>query len=88
MILDIYQLLGWIGMILLILAYFLLSNKQLKFNSAIYHLLNFFGAAGIVISTLKTKSWPAMTLNLIWVIIALFFIYKIINVKPSYKELK
>ena len=75
-------------MILIILAYFLLSAKKLKSKSIIYHLLNFLGGTGIVISTFATRSWPAMTLNIIWVIIAVFSIYKIISVKPVYKELK
>lgn len=88
MIFDIYSILGWIGMALLILAYFLLSTKRLKFNFVIYHLLNLFGAAGIVIGAFATKSWLAMILSIIWAVIALFFIYKILNVKPVYKELK
>jgi hypothetical protein len=88
MIFNIYSIIGWAGMILIILAYFLLSNKRLKFNSVTYHLLNLFGAIGIVISTLVTKSWPAMTLDIIWAVIAIFSIYKIMNTKPAYKELK
>jgi hypothetical protein len=75
-------------MVLLILAYFLLSIKKLKSNFVLYHLLNLLGATGIVISTLETKSWPAMTLNIIWVVIAIFSIYKILSIKPSYKELR
>jgi hypothetical protein len=88
MILDIYSILGWIGMILLLLAYFLLSTKRLKINYVLYHLLNLFGAAGIGISTFVTHSWPAMALNIIWIIIAIIAIIKILSAKPSYKELR
>lgn len=88
MIFDLYSIIGWVGMILIILAYFLLSTKKLKSKSIIYHLLNLLGGAGIIVSAFTTQSWPAMILNIIWMIIAVFSIYKIINVKPIYKELK
>jgi len=88
MIFDIYSILGWIGMILLILAYFLLSTKKIKSNSLFYHTLNLFGAVGITISTFITKSWPSVVLNIIWFGISAFSLYKIITTKPVYKELK
>jgi hypothetical protein len=85
---DAYQIFGWIGMALLILAYALLSNKKLNPHTKTYHFLNLLGALGIVVSTLKTKSWPALTLNIIWIIIAIFYIYKISRIKPKYKQLR
>ncbi|VVB83843.1 Uncharacterised protein [uncultured archaeon] len=88
MMIDTFSAVGWLGMILLILAYFFLSSKRLKSNSLIYHLLNLFGAVGIAVSTFATKSWPSVTLNVIWIVIAGFSIYKILNTKPVYKELK
>jgi len=88
MIFDIYSILGWIGMVLLILAYFLLSTKRVKSNYVLYHLLNLFGATGIVISALVTQSWPAMTLNIVWFVIAIFSIYEILSTKHPYKELR
>lgn len=86
--LDIYLILGWLGMILLILGYFLLSSKRLNPHSKLYHLINFFGSLGIVLSALKTKSWPAMTLNMIWAIIAIFYFYKLTKIKPKYKQIR
>jgi len=88
MIYNNYLILGWLGMVFFILAYFLLSIKKLNSNSKLYHLLNLLGSIGIVISTLYTKSWPAMTLNIFWGIIAIFSIYKIINTKPKYKQIR
>ncbi|VVB83016.1 Uncharacterised protein [uncultured archaeon] len=88
MIFDIYQIAGWLGVVLLIVAYFLLSVKKLKFNSIIYNLLNFLGAIGIIVSTIATQSWPSVMLNFVWAIIAVFSIFKIINTKPVYKELR
>ena len=85
---DIYQIAGWFGMILLVLAYFFLSTKKLKFNSLTYQSLNLFGSIGIIISTIATNSWPSVVLNVLWLGIAGFSLYKIITTKPTYKELK
>lgn len=73
----IYSIVGWIGMALILSAYFLLSIKKLKANSFSYHLLNLFGGAGIVVNTFVNKALPAMTLNIIWALIAIISIIKI-----------
>ncbi len=88
MIFDIYSVLGWIGIIFIMLAYILLSTKKLKVDYVIYHLLNFLGAAGLIISTFITESWPALTLSLIFAGISMIYIIKILSIKPAYKELR
>jgi len=85
---DIYALLGWIGVILILLAYALFTKKKLKINYVLYHLLNFVGAAGLIISTLMTESWPAFILALIVAGVSIWYIVKILSTKPAYKELK
>ena len=72
---------GWIGMTLIVLAYFLLSTKKLTARSWIYHLMNFLGGAGIVMNTLINKAWPAMALNILWAFIAIISIIKILKKK-------
>jgi len=86
--LDIYSIIGWAGMLMIILAYFLLSTKKLKSNSVTYNLLNFFGALGILVNTFVTKSWPSVALNGIMMGIAIYSIAKKIKAKPVYKELR
>ncbi|HPD82086.1 MAG TPA: hypothetical protein PK357_03230 [Candidatus Pacearchaeota archaeon] len=84
----IYSISGWIGIILIILGYLLLSNKKLKKNYVLYHLINLFGGIGIFISTFFTKSWPAATLSLIFAGISIFYIVKILGTKTEYKEFR
>ncbi|VVB82110.1 Uncharacterised protein [uncultured archaeon] len=84
---DLYSVIGWFGTFLVLLAYYLLSIKKVKFNSIPYNLLNFFGAIGIGVSTFMTQSWPAFALNIAWAGIAVFFVYKKLSAKPVYKEL-
>jgi hypothetical protein len=88
MMIDIYLLSGWLGMFLIILDYFLLSLKKLKFNSVPYNLLNLFGGIGMLINAFYTKLWPVVVLNIFWIGIAVFSIYKIITIKPTYKDLR
>ncbi|HTY44147.1 MAG TPA: hypothetical protein VMC80_02805 [Patescibacteria group bacterium] len=88
MIFDIFSIAGWIGGILLILAYFLLATKKIKSHSISYNLLNAFGGLGLIVSTFATKSWPSFALNIAWVGIAIFTISKIKKIKPVYKQLK
>jgi hypothetical protein len=88
MIINIYSILGWIGMIFIVLSYILFSTKKLKKDYVLYHLLNFLGAAGLIISTFITESWSALTLSLIFAAISIVYIVKILSTKHPYKELR
>lgn len=89
MMIDFFSLAGWIGMFLMILDYFLLAVKKLKFNSIAYTLLNLFGGIGVLISSFYAKLWPVVVLNLFWIGVAVFSLYKIGTIKPTpYKELR
>jgi hypothetical protein len=84
---DIYQLVGFAGAGLIILAYFLLTEKRLQENYVLYHLLNFLGSAGIAVSAFMTKSWPSMLIFVLLFASSIYFMFKILKIKPSYKEL-
>jgi len=88
MIFDIYSIMGWIGIVFVMVAYVLYLTKTLKINYVLYHLLNFIGAAGLAVSTFMTQSWPALTLSLIVMGISVVYIIKILSLKPSYRELR
>ncbi len=80
---DIYSIIGWAGMALIIVAYFLLFLKKLKSISKIYNLMNLLGGAGLIVSTFVTKSWPSMALNIIWAVIAFFSIFQLRSHKQN-----
>jgi hypothetical protein len=88
MIFDIFSILGWIGGILVILAYFLLATKKLKSHSITYNVLNLVGALAFIISAFAVKFWPSVAINVIWVGIAVYLIITIKKIKPVYKTLK
>ncbi len=62
---------GWIGMVFILIAYYLVSVKKVTGQSQFYQLLNFFGALGIIWNTFVQSAWPAMTLNIVWALIAI-----------------
>jgi len=47
----IYEIIGWVGTSAILLAYLLVSTEKLSSNSKKYHLLNLFGAVGIIINS-------------------------------------
>ncbi len=65
------NILGWVGLTLLLLAHFLLSIEKLKSYSYKYHIINFIGAFLIVLHAYMIKSYPIMVLNLFWGIISI-----------------
>lgn len=85
---DVFSLAGWVGMFLMILDYFLLSTKKLKFDSITYNIINLLGGIGVLISSFYAQLWPVVVLNIFWIGVSSFSIYKIITIKPKYKELK
>ena len=60
---------GWIGMVSLISAYWLVSTGRLRGTSRIYQTLNVIGAAGLLANTFYYRAYPAAALNLTWLCI-------------------
>ena len=68
---------GWLGMILVLVGYFLVSNKKISSRSAIYHLLNLLGSLVLGVYTFLLHAWPAVILNFIWSAIAISALFSI-----------
>lgn len=73
-----FDILGWIGMILVLLAYVLLSINKIS-NGKLYQTLNFLAATLMAIGLFPTKAWFSFTLQIIWALVALISIIKIIK---------
>jgi len=66
------ELLGWIGAVAYLAAYFLLSINKLRSDRLLYHLLNILGAAGLTINAIYLKDNPNVVINVAWALIAFF----------------
>ncbi|MFK7935488.1 MAG: hypothetical protein AB8G22_18375 [Saprospiraceae bacterium] len=69
--------LGWIGSILLIAAYVLVSKNKITAQQSVYQLLNLFGSLLLIVNTVYYGAYPSAAVNVIWVFIGLFFFIKI-----------
>lgn len=72
----IYDIIGWIGMILVLIAYALLSTDKIK-NGILYQFLNLIAGIFMAIGLFPKNAWFSFTLQIIWAIIALITILKI-----------
>jgi hypothetical protein len=70
------QILGWTGTALIVWAYFLISSKKVDSDNRMYQFMNLFGAIAIGVHVLNQKAWAALTLEVIWAIIAIFSLIK------------
>ena len=76
----VFDVLGWIGMILMLIDYMLLSLNKIN-NGLLYQSLNFLAALLMAIGLFPKSAWFSFTLQVIWAIIAIVAIIKLIKKK-------
>jgi hypothetical protein len=78
MTLDVWmEVVGWIGAILILTGYGLLSAGKLDGKSPLYQWLNVVGAIGFIANSSWNGAWPSAALNVIWVGIGIVALVKI-----------
>lgn len=73
-----FGLLGWVGTVLIVGAYALVSFSAIDVQSILYQSFNFFGAFGIIISSYSKKDMQPVVLNIFWSLIAIFAIVNLL----------
>lgn len=66
--------LGWIGTILYLVAYLLISLKKLEGDSLAYQGMNIVAGILLVINTFYWRAYPSLGLNAAWISIGLFIL--------------
>ncbi len=61
------EVVGWIGAILILTAYGMLTAGKLDGRSPAYQVMNVVGAAGFIANSSWNGAWPSAILNVIWV---------------------
>jgi len=77
--LDIYQILGFVGMIFIVYGYFLLQSNRCDNNSLKFQFINLIGAVLLLISLFVHFNLGSFIIEVFWIIITLYGIYKIIK---------
>lgn len=60
---------GWVGAVVILVAYYCVTNDIVAARSYRYQGMNVIGSAGIAASALATKSLPSVGLNIVWMLI-------------------
>ncbi len=79
----IYDLIGILGVIMILIAYALVQLGKLHVKDLSYSLLNAFGAFLILISLLIDFNLPAFLMEFFWLIFSILGIYKYIQNKNT-----
>lgn len=77
-----FDIVGWVGSIMVVLAYILLSAKIIKPGLA-YQLLNLFAAILMAIGLFPRNAWFSFALQIVWALVAVFAIIKMKNGKTK-----
>ena len=71
-----FDIVGWVGMVLVLVAYALLSTNKIK-NGLTYQLLNLLAGILMAIGLFPKNAWFSFTLQVIWSIVAFIAILKL-----------
>jgi hypothetical protein len=77
------DLLGLIGVVLIVVTYLLLQLEKLRSNDLAYSLFNAIGASLIVASLLVNFNLSALLMEVFWVLISCIGIFRYFRLKAS-----
>ncbi len=77
------EVVGWIGALLILLAYVLVTLGRLTGQSLAFQWMNLFGAAGFIINGWWHEALPSTALNLVWMLIAAVALWRLWKRKGS-----
>lgn len=66
------DVLGWLGAILFLLAYALVSLKKVEGDSLFYQGMNIIAGVFLIVNTVYWKAYPSAALNFAWIGVAVF----------------
>ena len=75
------DLVGNIGVVILMVTYLLLQLNKIRSDDLMYSLLNAFGASLIVVSLLVNFNLSALLMEIFWVLISFVGIYRHFRLK-------
>jgi len=70
------EIVGWIGSILIVGSYYLNIQGKLDSKDSKYIWANLLGGICFIINTYAHHAYPSVAVNIVWVIIALFAIFR------------
>ncbi|WP_430390597.1 CBU_0592 family membrane protein [Dyella sp. 20L07] len=81
---------GYIGVVLVLLAFLLLQAHKLHGNGLVYQLMNVLGAVGVALSLvfgISPMNWPAFLMQVAWIIIGIYGVVHSTRARREAREL-
>lgn len=79
------DIIGTLGVIIVVLTYFLLQIEKIKSDDLKYSSLNIVGSSMILFSILKNWNFASFMIEFFWILISFFGVYKVIKKRYSKK---
>lgn len=79
---QVYEILGWIGVVFILGSYCLLATGMIDGNSWVYHVLVLAGSAFVAAISYKKRICQPMVLNVCFSVLALLALVRIILLTP------
>jgi hypothetical protein len=77
------DILGWIGSMILVSAYWLNSKNLINAQTKLYQLLNIAGSLSLMINTFYYGAYPSRSVNVVWLLMGLYHLNKTLNTKQK-----
>jgi hypothetical protein len=79
-VLDIFtNILGLVGVTIILVTYFLLNTNKLSADNLNYQLLNFFGSWLILFSLIVNWNLASFVIEIFWILISMIGAYRILR---------
>ncbi len=75
------NMIGLIGVGLIVVAYGLISTEKLSHRDKTYHILNLIGAVLILLSLLVHWNLPSFVIECVWIAISIYGIWRAVKRK-------
>ncbi len=73
----IIDIVGWVGVAALLLAYGLVSLRRVDGDSVVYQMLNVIGGALLIVNSFYYGAFPSVGINVAWIVIGLLTLSRI-----------
>jgi len=77
-----FDVTGWIGTVLVLIAYLLLSTNKID-NGKMYQILNLLASLFMAIGLFPKNAWFSFALQVIWGLIAIVALIKMLSKKEN-----
>ena len=72
MTVNLPNVIGWMGALSVLYAYFMVSTDRLKGDSLHFQTANILGAICLAVNTYYNHAYPSTVVNIVWIGIAIF----------------